>query len=86
MQGRLNRNLGGRGGECGAGLTVTWGGRGGKCGAGLTARLLPRAVSPPTPPYLIIKIQGRTDGSKDGRTDDGRTDGTDGRTTEDDGR
>ena len=25
MQGRLNRNLGGRGGECGAGLTVTWG-------------------------------------------------------------
>ena len=74
MQGRLNRNLGGRGGECGA-------------GAGLTARLLPRAVSPPNPPpYLIIKIQGRTDGSKDGRTDDGRTDGTDGRTTEDDGR
>ena len=72
MRGRLNRNLGG--------------GRGGKCGAGLTARLLPRAVSPPKPPYLIIKIQGRTDGSKDGRTDDGRTDGTDGRTTEDDGR
>ena len=39
-----------------------------------------------SPPYLIIKILGRTDGSKDGRTDDGRTDGTDGRTTEDDGR
>ena len=45
----------------------------------------PSRVSPQTP-YLIIKIQGRTDGSKDGRTDDGRTDGTDGRTTEDDGR
>ena len=68
MRGRLNRNLGGRGG---------------KCGAGLNARLLPRAVSPPPTP---LKILGRTDGSKDGRTDDGRTDGTDGRTTEDDGR
>ena len=83
MQGRLNRNLGGRGGECGAGLTVTWG-----SGRKMRGRLKRTATTPSrvSPPYFIIKIQGRTDGSKDGRTDDGRTDGTDGRTTEDDGR